>query len=246
MATMIVVVGCHDCNCEEGGMGWTTVSANRSSLHRILHFASSGINVLHWIALKVGGGEINNLYCKLVQRAAETRNAPKHLHLLQHLHHPHPYLLIIKHFTIILISLASWVIMSSRPPKYQMIGIGPIWDWEDAKYFMQTSHKVTKVENTCEKSYKVTKVENTLCKQSCKLSTRVENTLVLRLTIQPSVHVHTVLFYYLSTSWSKPLLVVKMTFVVVTKLIVIIVIDYKCFVGRKIIRNKSEELSIQH
>ena len=50
--------------------------------------------------------------------------------------------------------------MSSRPPKYQMIGIGPIWDWEDAKYFMQTSHKVTKVENTCEKSHKVTKVEN--------------------------------------------------------------------------------------
>ena len=126
--------------------------------------------------------------------------------------------------------------MSSRPPKYQMIGNGPIWDWEDAKYFMQTSHKVTKVENTCEKSHKVTKVENTLCKQSCKLSRRVENTLVLRLTTtQPSVHVHTVLFYYLSTSWSKPLLVVKMTFVVVTKLIVIIVIDYKCSIGRKII-----------
>ena len=54
MATMIVVVGGHECYCKEGGPGKTTVSANRSSLHRILRFASSGINVLHWIAL--GGG----------------------------------------------------------------------------------------------------------------------------------------------------------------------------------------------
>ena len=95
----------------------------------------------------------------------------------------------------------------------------------------EKSYKVTKVEHICEKSHKVTKVENTLCKQSCKLSTRVENTLVLRVTTQPSVHVHTVLFYYLSTSWSKPLLDVEMTFVVVTKLIVIIVIDYNCSIG---------------
>ena len=108
------------------------------------------------------------------------------------------------------------------------------------------SFKVTKVEHICEKSHKVTKVENTLCNQSCKLSTRIENTLVLRVTTQPSVHVHTVLFYYLSTSWSKPLLVVKMTFVVATKVIVIILIDYKFSIGRKTIRSQSEEISIQH
>ena len=57
MATMIVVVGGHECYCKEGGPGKTTVSANRSSLHRILRFASSGALTScigsHW---EVGGG----------------------------------------------------------------------------------------------------------------------------------------------------------------------------------------------
>ena len=83
MATMIVVVGGNECNCEEGGTGINN-SFCKSSFFA-LHLAFCLIGHLRLALDRIGRwaeGEINNLYCKLVQRAAETRNAPKHLHLL--------------------------------------------------------------------------------------------------------------------------------------------------------------------